>query len=277
MPKRRRHSNHLLHPEQVDAELSTSSDMTEKSSSLDEELFAVPTLHLQRSAECSLPWLNEYSSSPPPAYRHLAEHCEVSAEVAALPSYSHLFPGCSCTGGLCNANCNCRLKGTAGYQNDLLRAEYSDGLTLFECNSHCVCDAMCPNRVSQQFGSTNITVPPLLYLFRLPKVHDVDGSVVDRGWGLKCKRTLERGEMIGEYLGRLCDDETCMREDARDEYMFMAEAISVHAEDVSELQSLADEHALSLQQLLTQLPRITTDALECGNVTRCKWNESQLE
>jgi histone-lysine N-methyltransferase SUV39H len=92
--------------------------------------------------------------------------------------------GCGCPNGVCISSiCKCNLKLSRKKKH---REE--DSKPLYECNANCPCGPFCPNRRIQREGRT---VP--LEIFRTDR----------KGWGLKARRPVQRGEFIDRYVGEV--------------------------------------------------------------------------
>ncbi|VDP85425.1 unnamed protein product [Echinostoma caproni] len=99
--------------------------------------------------------------------------------------------GCACKSQCCLTStnqCRCRLRSTNPYNAVGLLTNFS--ASLFECNSNCVCEMTCPNRLVQ------VKHP----IYRITEKSDV-------GKGLVANRDIACGEMICAYLGEVVPPE----------------------------------------------------------------------
>lgn len=110
--------------------------------------------------------------------------------------------GCDCLAA-CGAACSCAALATAGaYDSDGRLRWLSDGVppdyhvVIIECAESCACAASCRNRVVSRGLRAALTV------FR-----SADG----RGWAVRARAALRRGQYVCEYAGELLDAEEAAR------------------------------------------------------------------
>jgi hypothetical protein len=150
----------------------------------------------------------------------------------------------------------------------MLCSDATEGLTLFECNARCSCcssdEAKCPNRVVQRHGGMNRDLP--LYLV-------LEGN--EMGWGARSQACTDGGTYLGEYMGRLLGEEEATEEHVRDEYLAVINHTSLDALDVEDLRAvvLEQQGIATVEEFLDKMPRVTVDAMHCGNFTRCQLSQ----
>ncbi|XP_074133545.1 histone-lysine N-methyltransferase SUV39H1 isoform X2 [Sminthopsis crassicaudata] len=70
------------------------------------------------------------------------------------------------------------------------------GQPIYECNSHCLCDIQCPNRVVQRGTYYNLCI------FRTDN---------GRGWGVRTQEKIRRHTFVMEYVGEIITSEEAER------------------------------------------------------------------
>lgn len=92
-------------------------------------------------------------------------------------------------------------KGTSAQRAGCLVSFYLESRNpIYECNSNCRCGPNCRNK-NVQFGRT-----VQVEIFKTPSI---------RGWGLRCKEDLHKGQFIDTYRGEVITDaEATRREEA---------------------------------------------------------------
>lgn len=101
---------------------------------------------------------------------------------------SAVLYGCECPNG-CNSLSNC-----CGKKEDSMfaytltgRVKVTTGTPIYECNELCTCGINCPNRPVQRGSNLKITI----------------FKTMSRGWGIKTRSTIFRGQFITTYIGEL--------------------------------------------------------------------------
>ena len=99
--------------------------------------------------------------------------------------------GCECPNSLCIGNkkqCCGHSSGSEFAYNAYKRLRVPFGTPVYECNSRCICDADCPNRVVQHGRK-----------FKLCIFRTANG----RGWGVKTLQDIKKGSFVMEYVGEV--------------------------------------------------------------------------
>ncbi|KAI6652683.1 Histone-lysine N-methyltransferase SETMAR [Oopsacas minuta] len=99
------------------------------------------------------------------------------------------YPGCHCKTCL-DSQCSCLNKSKYVYDEGFLKIDHilsKFNYPIFECNSNCVCDLNCANRVTQR---------DYLYCFQ---VFNTDY----KGLGLRCHTQFSTGQFVIEFIGEI--------------------------------------------------------------------------
>ncbi|KAJ2702700.1 hypothetical protein FB645_004187 [Coemansia sp. IMI 203386] len=112
-----------------------------------------------------------------------------------------VFP-CSCTGAKCGVDCECM--GVSCY-DDRGRLCVELQYPIHECNYLCKCSINCPNRIVQRGN------PIQLDVFR----------TILKGWGVRTRRIIYKGEYVCRYTGELITfEESTLRDLEQTTYLF---------------------------------------------------------
>ena len=146
--------------------------------------------------------VNELDDDPPPSNFEFISKNIFSCQ-AIEPDPAAMY-GCSC-----ETNCNPKSCSCIGERNDidnpsgkvwglpynfskhLTQAYLNSRLAVHECNAACACSSSCRNR--------NITLPydPNVEIFK----------TMDRGWGLRSRDPIFKGQFVDTYRGEILTDE----------------------------------------------------------------------
>ena len=132
------------------------------------------------------------ASSSTPHYEHILA-CKYP--LAELPDCTSYYPGCECTSCCCHASCICMCKS----QVTPAKHFYADGALdvskvptnfmtpIYECNSNCVCDLNCANRVIQRGGLNCVEV----------------FNTQTKGMGVRTSNPIKSGQFVIEFVGEV--------------------------------------------------------------------------
>ncbi|XP_040270697.1 histone-lysine N-methyltransferase NSD3 isoform X4 [Bufo bufo] len=121
----------------------------------------------------------ERNSRKPPAYKHIKANKPVGKVQIQVADVSEI------------PRCNCRPTDEAPCGLD---SQCLNRMLLYECHPQ-----VCPAGEYCQNQSFTKRLYPETEIFRTDK----------RGWGLRCKRDIRKGEFVNEYVGELIDEEEC--------------------------------------------------------------------